>query len=118
MFISCETTVKPAINPENTDQPMTQQKDYKTSNNTANTLVLHYKVEEESTNPVRRFTYYVTDRSSGKVIRQSEVVAAEKIYWKDNTTLAVIPYKEVMQKYEVPGEPEVKNEILIYIKKQ
>lgn len=85
--------------------------------NDNNSLTLYYKVDESINNPVKIFTYYVADSKTKKILKTSEQVAAEKIYWKDNVTLAIIPYSDAMQKNDVVGSPNKNNEILIKINK-
>ena len=56
--------------------------------------------------------YKHKNAKKGKIIRKKEGIAAEKIYWKDATTIAVILYKEVQQITTIP-EQITDNEILI-----
>ena len=75
-------------------------------------FILFYKIEEKKDNPVRWITFFVIKTSDQKIIRKKEGIAAEKIYWKDATTIAVILYKEVQQITTIP-EQITDNEILI-----
>lgn len=116
-FTSCETSVKSTKSTTEKDVAMVQETDYKISANKSNTRMLHYKLEESISNPIPRITYYVTDQLSKKVVTEKAVVAAEKIYWKNNTTLAIIPYKGMIKKEEIPDvNINANNEILIPIK--
>ena len=116
ILVSCNSVAnEPAVTTK-ANEPMQQQGDYKKMISKNSTYTLHYKVKEDMTSPVKLFTYYVTSTTNNKTIRSSETVAAEKIYWKDDHTLAIIPYTEVMQQStEVGADPKPK-EILINIK--
>ncbi|MBC7555843.1 MAG: hypothetical protein H7195_02660 [Chryseobacterium sp.] len=81
-----------------------------------NSYTLYYKVDENINTPVRIFTYYITNTQTKKIVKPSEQVAAEKMYWKDNNTIAITPYTEIIQKNNEVGAPEKINEILINIK--
>ena len=67
-------------------------------------FILFYKIEEKKDNPVRWITFFVIKTSDQKIIRKKEGIAAEKIYWKDATTIAVILYKEVQQITTIPEQ--------------
>jgi hypothetical protein len=113
---SCKTSTSKTTEVNNVNELVKQQNMFTKIINGDNSYVLYYKVEKSINNPVKIFTYYIMDNQSKKVIKTSEQVAAEKIYWKDNTILAIIPYTEVMQKNDVVGAPDSTNEILIKIK--
>ncbi|SEG27689.1 hypothetical protein SAMN05421847_1867 [Halpernia humi] len=95
---------------------MDQQSTFRKSLSENNTYTLYYKIAENMNSPVKIFTYYVTDTDTGKMVKKIESIAAEKIYWKDSNTLAIIPYTEMIQKSDVVGEINQPNEILIKIK--
>lgn len=116
LLMSCETQSKADSVKISAKNLEVNQMNYKTVSNSDNTLTLHYSVKEEITDPVRIFSYYVTDSSTKNTVKTLEKVAAEKIYWKDNNTIAIIPYKEVMQKEDDLNAPRIENELLIKIK--
>lgn len=91
-------------------------KDFHQKGNKNGRYTLYYKVEENQMSPVKWFTYFVVDNSNNKIIREPKGVAAEDIYWKNEKTLAIVPYKEVEQLQTIVGENENNNEILINIK--
>lgn len=114
--ISCATnTSKPPVS-SNMEKLTNQQSTFKKIINNNNSYSLFYKVETNVNSPVQLFSYYITDSKTNKVVKKTEQVAAEKIYWKDNNTLAIIPYTEMIQKNDVVGAPVKTNEILIKIK--
>ena len=116
ILVSCNSVANEPAGSTKATEPMHHQGDYKKMISKNSTYTLHYKVKEDMTSPVKLFTYYVTSTENNKTIRSSETVAAEKIYWKDDHTLAIIPYTEVMQQStEVGADPKPK-EILINIK--
>lgn len=91
-------------------------KDFHQKGNKNGRYTLYYKVEENQMSPVKWFTYFVVDNSNNKIIREPKGVAAEDIYWKNENTLAIVPYKEVEQLQTIVGENKNNNEILINIK--
>lgn len=93
-----------------------QQNLFKKVVNGNNSYTLYYKVDENINTPVRIFTYYITNTQTKKIVKSSEQVAAEKMYWKDNNTIAIVPYTEMIQKNNEVGAAEKINEILINIK--
>lgn len=115
ILASCKSVAnEPAMNSKN--ESAQKQESYKKMISENSTYTLHYKVKEDMTSPVKLFTYYVTSTKNNKTIRSSETVAAEKIYWKDDHTLAIIPYTEVMQQSTEVGVDIQPKEILINIK--
>ena len=107
---------KEATNSENNQVIVKQESDFKYMLSKTGTYTLHYKVEEDKNSPVKRFTYYVTTTADKKIARKTETVAAEKIYWKNDYTLAIIPYVEVMRESTEVGVSPQPQEILIIIK--
>lgn len=119
LFASLMSCTSMSTDPENSksnDVIVNQESDFKHVLSKGGTYTLHYKMEEEKNSPVKRFTYYVTTTADKKVARKSETVAAEKIYWKNNYTLAIIPYVEVMRASTEVGVNPQQQEILITIK--
>lgn len=107
---------KDSENSKSNELIVNQESDFKNMLSKGGTYTLHYRVEEEKNSPVKRFTYYVTTTSDKKVARKIETLAAEKIYWKNNNTLAIIPYVEVMRASTEVGVNPQQQEILITIK--
>lgn len=99
-------------------QPTKVEKDssYVVIPNATKTLKLHFKKEEKISDPVTRITYFVTDYNTENVRKKTETIAAEKIYWKSDKVLAIIPYAEVMKEQTGVSVANEKNEILITIK--
>lgn len=115
-IISCKTNVSKTTELNKNSEMMDQQSTFRKSLSENNTYTLYYKIAENMSSPVKIFTYYVTDTDTGKMVKKIESIAAEKIYWKDSNTLAIIPYTEMIQKSDVVGEINQPNEILIKIK--
>lgn len=115
-IISCKTNVSKTTELNKNSEMMDQQSTFRKSLSENNTYTLYYKIAENMNSPVKIFTYYVTDTDTGKMVKKIESIAAEKIYWKDSNTLAIIPYTEMIQKSDVVGEINQPNEILIKIK--
>ena len=115
-IISCKTNVSKTTELNKNSEMMDQQSTFRKSFSENNTYTLYYKIAENMNSPVKIFTYYVTDTDTGKMVKKIESIAAEKIYWKDSNTLAIIPYTEMIQKSDVVGEINQPNEILIKIK--
>lgn len=113
---SCKTSNATAMVVHDKNPQMNLKSTFKKMVNANNTYNLFYKVESNMNNPVKIFTYYITDYQTNKMVKTSTQVAAEKIYWKNDTTLAIIPYVEVMKKNDVVEDIEKTNEILIKIK--
>ncbi len=116
VIISCKSnnvTVNKSIDKTSV---INQQNDYSKLLSSNNSYTLYFKVEKGVSGPVKIFTYYVTNTSTKKTVKSSQQIAAEKIYWKDDHTLAIIPYTEMVQKQSDVYEPEKSNEILINIK--
>lgn len=84
------------------------------SKNTTHTLF--YKVEKTLNTPVQLIAFYVTNTKSNKVVREIEKIAAERIYWKDDQTLTIIPYVGIVQQSNEVGVQDKIKEILITIK--
>jgi len=115
-LLSCNSISNVPSNPQNKIEIVKQQGDFKQLLSSNNTYTLYYQIEEQKNSPVKRFTFYVSINADHKTARSTETVAAEKIYWKDDQTLAIIPYVEVMQEStEVGVNPQPKT-ILIKIK--
>ena len=116
LLFSCKTNTSKAPELSNMNELLNQQNAFTKILNGDNSLVLYYKVEKNKSNPVKIFTYYVVDGHSKNIVKSADQVAAEKIYWRDNKTLAIIPYTEVIQKDINVGDTDKSNEILIKIK--
>ena len=115
-LISCNSIGNDPSNSQNKKEIVKQQSDFKQLLSSNKTYTLNYKIEEQKNSPVKRFTFYVTITANKKTARNSETVAAEKIFWKDDHTLVILPYVEVMQQStEVGVNPQPKT-ILIKIK--
>ena len=85
-------------------------------NNAIGNLSIHYTIEENLQSPVKMIEYYVVDNKTSKILKEKEKIAGEKIYWKDNYTIAIIPYKEVEKHSLEVHENPIINETLIKIK--
>lgn len=116
LFLSCKGVTNNSSTPNNSHQVMENQVNFKKLLSKNYTYTLNYEIKDQQNSPVKRFTYFITVTKTNKMIRNSETIAAEKIYWKDDSTLAIIPYVEVMQQSnEVGVNPQTK-EILIKLK--
>lgn len=112
---SAKTATSPDQNPDLGMSVENLQTNLKSINNKDNTATLHYIISGEKNSPVRKVEYYITDTKSGKIIKTKETVAAEKIYWKDNQSIAIVPYSDAPRQ-EVLGSPNIDNEIIVKIK--
>ncbi|MGS0749100.1 hypothetical protein [Halpernia sp. GG3] len=115
-IISCKTSASKSIAIKKTNEMVNQKSAFSKLANSDNSYTLYYKIEKNSNSPVKLFTYYVTDNKTNKILKTTEQIAAEKIFWKDDHTLAIIPYTEMIPKNDVVGEPFKIAEILINIK--
>lgn len=115
LIISCKSYTSHKVDLNKKKEIMDEQSSFKKIMNENGTYALNYRVADNIDSPVKIFTYYVTDTATNRMIKKSEDVAAEKIYWKDNATLAIIPYTGMIQKNDVVGEVNKPNEILIKI---
>ena len=79
--------------------------------------ILYYKVDAPENNPVRQYTYYIISTETKKIVRSSQSVTAEKIYWKTDQILAIIPYTEVMKHSDNVNVNHNPKEILINLNK-
>ena len=106
---------KPVVDANKQTIEAIKDKTFKVIPNSDRTLKLYFKKEESFADPIPKVTYLVTDYQTENVKKNLETVAAEKIYWKSNTVIAVIPYHEVMKEPTEVGKIDNKNEILIKI---
>lgn len=113
LVMSC-TSKSVNLQPRGEDE-MQEKSGYKSALNSTNTYILYYKVNQEIDTPVKIFSYWVKEKSTGKTILKETEMAAEQIYWKNADTLAIIPYHDAIRAETVPGASTVK-EILIKIK--
>ena len=106
---------KPVVDANKQTIEAIKDKTFKVIPNSSRTLKLYFKKEESFADPIPKVSYFVTDYQTENVKKNLETVAAEKIYWKSNTVIAVIPYHEVMKEPTEVGKIDNKNEILIKI---
>lgn len=115
-IFSCKSTTNNTLEATKKNEAMVKRSDFIKVANNNNSYNLYYKIDENKHTPVKIFTYYVTNLQTGKVVKPSQQVAAEKIYWKDENTLAIVPYIEMIKENnEVGATPKI-NEIIINIK--
>ncbi len=98
--------------PQSRTQVMTEG--YRKSPNPDSSRILWYKTEQSVNAMAPWYLYFVTDKDGKEIILKEQRILAEKIYWKDKNTLAIIPYREMIQEESL--ENPNKNEILINIK--
>lgn len=77
---------------------------------------IFYKFSNIEKSPVKWLTYFIIRNSDNKKIKEEEGLAAEDIYWKDNDSIAIIPYREVEQAVLSIGDIKTNNELIIKIK--
>lgn len=77
---------------------------------------IFYKFSNIEKSPVKGLTYFIIRNSDNKKIKEEEGLAAEDIYWKDNDSIAIIPYREVEQAVLSIGDIKTNNELIIKIK--
>lgn len=116
LIISCDSTINSVPDEINSNEIVKKQEGFQrlVSKNTTNTAF--YKVDKTMNSPVQLFTFYVTNTKSNKVVRETEKIAAERIYWKDDHTLAIVPYVGMVQQSNEVGVNDKIKEILITIK--
>lgn len=116
-FQNCRSKDKSTIDTTLSTLPeMRDNQAYKKSPNPSHTLILNYTITESVKSPVKMITYYVTDVNSNKVIYSKKEVAAERISWKDDQTLMIVPYIGMVKKTEEVGQEDESTTILIKIK--
>lgn len=111
-MMACEPSSKLAVE----QKVAVQDQSFRKVSNNNHTYTLHYKIVENTKSPVRNFTYFVSKYNTSEIIKKQETTAAEKIYWKDNNILAVVPYTDVARQPTEVGSTTNPNEILINIK--
>lgn len=109
-IISCKSTTGTKESSEN----MVKESGYKILPNQAKTFEIHFKKEESVSQPPK-ITYFVTQYGTSKIRRNKETILAEKIYWKSNNVIAIIPNREVIQAETEVGKSNNASEILITI---
>lgn len=116
LIISCDSMINSASDEKKSNEIVKVQEGFQQliSKNTTHTLF--YKVEKTLNTPVQLIAFYVTNTKSNKVVREIEKIAAERIYWKDDQTLAIIPYVGIVQQSNEVGVQDKIKEILITIK--
>lgn len=108
--LSCES--KKSMDSLLNQNTNTINNDYSTKNSPNNTYTLYYKISEKENSPVKWISYYVIKNSDKKTVKKEEGIAAEKIYWKNDNTIAIIPYQDIIQASSL--EDDIKsNEIMI-----
>lgn len=120
MVLSCKAADQQLLKtlPKTTElseEGVNQKVKFKNSPNASGTMVLYYRVIHAVNSPVTSVEFYVKEQKSGKILKPTETLAAEKIYWKDNNSIAVIPYEDAMKHQEL-GEILETREIIIKIK--
>lgn len=103
------------LNLSSSEQTMPARDGYKQVLNPSGTYILFYKRIETVNSPVVLIEYFVDNKKTGKNIKPKARVAAEKIYWKDDISLAIVPYSDAMKHQELNELPE-NREIIIKIK--
>lgn len=109
------TTPESDLNVSNSGQIAPARENFKHVVSPSGTYILYYKKKENANSPVIMLEYFVISKKTGKTIKAKETLAAEKIYWKDNNSIAIIPYEDAMKHQELGEEPE-NREIIIKIK--
>ena len=117
LITSCKSTDAETSVPKTNTPKVEQVDDFQQLASKNGSYILHYKVKEDKSSPVKWYTYYVTAAKSKKIVKPSEGLTAEKIYWKDDHTLAIIPYTEVMQHSDDVNVNLQPKEILIDLNK-
>lgn len=113
----CSTNKDPKETPIKNSEIVNTQSNFSKLLSKNSSYTLHFKVEEKMNSPVRFYTYYITSTKDNMIVKKETGIAAEKIYWKNDHTLAIIPYVEVMQQTTEINENHQPNEILIDLNK-
>lgn len=108
MLISCTT------NNNNLSIENDYTRQYKKKLNENGTYIIYYKINNLENSSIKNISFFVTDKKN-KIVRKEETITAEKIDWKDNNTISVIPYVGIIEKEEEISDTLKSNEKLITI---
>lgn len=116
-MLSCKSTEAQAPISKTELAKVNPQDGFRQLTSKEGSYILYYKVDAPENSPVRQYTYYITSTETKKVVRSPQSVTAEKIYWKTDQILAIIPYTEVMKHSANVNENHNPKEILINLNK-
>lgn len=116
-MLSCKSTGARAPVSKTAQAKVNPQDAFRQLASKEGSYILYYKVDAPENSPVRQYTYYITSTETNKIVRSTQSVTAEKIYWKTDQILAIIPYTEVMKHSDNVNVNHNPKEILINLNK-